>query len=253
MADLTFLGTGTSQGVPIIGCHCGVCRSRDPRDRRLRTSALLSVGGMHIVIDAGPDFRYQMLREGVEDLDAVLLTHPHRDHVGGLDDVRPFNYYQKRPMPVYGNAHTLEAVKRNIAYAFDEHPYPGAPQFELHEVETEPFEIGSVEILPIRVLHYKMPINAYRIGDLTYITDANRIEPESMEKIRGSRVLVVNALRKEPHLSHFSLSEALALIDEIRPETAYLTHISHNLGYAGISAELPANVRLAYDGLRIGF
>ena len=253
MSRLTFLGTGTSQGVPIIGCHCPVCQSSDNHDKRLRTSALVSTDQVQVVIDAGPDFRYQMLRAGVENVDAILLTHPHRDHVGGLDDVRPFNYYQKHPMPVYGNAITLKALRTTIPYAFAEHRYPGAPEFALYEVDDKPFRVGDLEILPFEVMHYKLPITAYRMGDLVYITDAKFISRTSVEKIKGCKTLVVNALRKEPHLSHFSLSDALALIEEVRPERAYLTHIGHTMGYAAVSAELPAGVAMAYDGLAIDF
>lgn len=253
MNYLTFLGTGTSQGVPIIGCHCPVCQSADFHDKRLRTSALVCTDQVQVVIDAGPDFRYQMLRAGVENVDAILLTHPHRDHVGGLDDVRPFNYYQKRPMPVYGNAITLKALRATIPYAFAEHRYPGAPEFALYEVDDKPFRVGDLEILPFEVMHYKLPVTAYRMGDLVYITDAKFISRSSVEKIKGCKTLVVNALRKEPHLSHFSLGDALALIEEVKPEKAYLTHVGHTMGYAAVSAELPAGVEMAYDGLRIGF
>lgn len=253
MNRLTFLGTGTSQGVPIIGCHCPVCTSSDPHNKRLRTSVLVSTPQASILIDAGPDFRYQMLRAGVENIDAILLTHQHRDHVGGLDDVRPFNYYQKRPMPVYGNPATLNSLHSTIPYAFAEHRYPGAPEFNLYPVRDFPFRIADLEIEPIEVMHYKLVINAYRMGNLTYITDAKFISRNSIEKIKGTRILVVNALRKEPHLSHFSLSDALQLIDEIRPEKAYLTHLGHTMDHAGISRELPPGVQLAYDGLCIGF
>lgn len=253
MNRLTFLGTGTSQGVPIIGCHCPVCTSSDPHNKRLRTSVLVSTPQASILIDAGPDFRYQMLRAGVENIDAILLTHQHRDHVGGLDDVRPFNYYQKRPMPVYGNPATLNSLHSTIPYAFAEHRYPGAPEFNLYPVQDFPFRIADLEIEPIEVMHYKLVINAYRMGNLTYITDAKFISRNSIEKIKGTRILVVNALRKEPHLSHFSLSDALQLIDEIRPEKAYLTHLGHTMDHAGISRELPPGVQLAYDGLCIGF
>lgn len=253
MNSLEFLGTGTSQGVPIIGCHCPVCQSTDFHDKRLRTSALVSTPGLRFVIDAGPDFRYQMLRAGVEDIDAILLTHPHRDHVGGLDDVRPFNYYQKRPMPVYGNAITLKALRTTIPYAFAEHRYPGAPEFSLYEVDDKPFRLGDLEIQPFEVLHYKLPITAYRIGPLVYVTDAKFVSRTAIEIMKGCKILVVNALRKEPHLSHFSLDEALALIGVVKPEQAYLTHLGHTLGYAEISAELPEHVHLAYDGLKIEF
>ncbi len=253
MNRLVFLGTGTSQGVPIIGCRCPVCTSSDSRNKRLRTSAWVSGEGTDIIIDAGPDFRYQMLRAGVENIDAILLTHQHRDHVGGLDDVRPFNYYQKRPMPVYANPATLQSLRATIPYAFAEHRYPGAPEFALYPVQDKPFRIGNLEIEPIEVLHYKLVVNAYRIGSLTYITDAKFVSRHSIERMKGSETLIVNALRKEPHLSHFCLQEALALIEEIGPERAFLTHIGHTLDYAGTSRLLPPNVQLAYDGLCIDF
>ncbi len=248
---VTFLGTGTSLGIPVIGCGCEVCRSDDPRDKRLRTSAFIETEDHKIIIDTGPDFRYQMLRAGITRLDAVLITHPHRDHLAGLDDVRTFNYLQKMPMPVYGNDLSIEEIKCQYHYVFD-NDYPGVPQFDIHIIENKPFEIDGLRITPIEVMHYTMRVFGFRVTDFTYITDANNISDEEMEKIYGSRVLVLNALQKGSHVSHFTLEQALEVIEKVKPEKAYLTHISHRLGlYGEISKELPENVALAYDGLTL--
>lgn len=247
---VTFLGTGTSQGVPVIGCDCAVCRSLDFRDKRLRSSVHLQVGGLSLVIDTGPDFRQQMLRANVLHLDAVLFTHEHKDHTAGLDDVRPFNFKQGKDMPLYARPHVIEQLKREFAYAFAEHKYPGVPQLKVHPIDHAPFFIEGVKIIPVEVMHYKLPVLGYRIGSFAYITDANYIAPEEKEKLRGLDVLVLNALRRKEHISHFTLEEALALIEELQPCRAYLTHISHQLGlHREVEAELPARVRLAYDGL----
>lgn len=250
--QLTFLGTGTSQGVPVIGCHCAVCTSTDPRDKRTRTSVLVRTGGTTLLIDAGPDLRQQMLREEVEDLDAVLLTHEHMDHISGMDDLRAFSFAHEPPrdIPIYGDVRTLEAVRRVYAYAFSAKQYPGVPRYELHAVGEEPFTVGEAHIRPVTVMHLALPVLAYRIGDLAYITDGKTIAPEEKEKLKGARVLVVNALRVKPHISHFNLEEALALVDELAPERAYFIHISHLMGLHA-SVVLPDRVQLAYDGLSV--
>ena len=249
---LTFLGTGTSQGIPIIACKCPVCLSSDKRDKRLRTSVFIELDGQNIVIDSGPDFRYQMLRAQVEKLDAILFTHEHKDHTAGLDDVRAFNWVNKKAVDIYAEERVQASLKQEFAYVFAEFRYPGIPQLNLWTVENKAFNINGTEVIPIRAKHFRLPVYGYRIEDLAYITDANYISKEEKEKMQGLKVLVVNALRKEKHLSHFTLSEALALIEELQPEVAYLTHFSHQLGFhEEISKELPENVFMAYDGLQI--
>jgi phosphoribosyl 1,2-cyclic phosphate phosphodiesterase len=219
-------------------------------DRRLRSSVMVETEGMRIVIDTGPDFRYQMLRAGIRNLDAILFTHPHKDHIAGLDDVRAFNFFSGRPMTLYANALTEEALRREYHYAFGEKRYPGVPELDLNSIGTEPFQIGSMSVIPIPVWHLNMPVLGFRIGDFTYITDANRIEPESLDLIRGSRVVVLNALRKTPHISHFTLDEAVSLVQELDIPQAWFTHISHQLGtHASVSPALPEGIALAYDGL----
>lgn len=247
---LTFLGTGTSQGVPVIACPCPVCQSDQEKDKRLRASVYVEVDGVNILIDAGPDFRQQMLRASVKHLDGILLTHEHKDHIGGLDDVRAFNFVNRRPMDIYAEERVQDALKQEYAYVFAENRYPGVPEMNLFNVDGYPFEINGVKIIPIRCFHYKMPIYGYRIGDLTYITDANFISEEEKEKIVGSKYIVINALRKQKHISHFTLGEALKLIEEFSPRKAFITHVSHQMGFhADIQAELPRNVAIAYDGL----
>ncbi len=247
---LTFLGTGTSQGVPVIACPCPVCQSDQEKDKRLRASVYVEVNGVNILIDAGPDFRQQMLRASVKHLDGILLTHEHKDHIGGLDDVRAFNFVNRRPMDIYAEERVQDALKQEYAYVFAENRYPGVPEMNLFNVDGYPFEINGVKIIPIRCFHYKMPIYGYRIGDLTYITDANFISEEEKEKIVGSKYIVINALRKQKHISHFTLGEALKLIEEFSPRKAFITHVSHQMGFhADIQAELPRNVSIAYDGL----
>jgi phosphoribosyl 1,2-cyclic phosphate phosphodiesterase len=249
---LTFLGTGTSTGVPVIACNCDVCQSPDVKDKRFRTAAMLSVGETNIVIDCGPDFRIQMLRHKVDNMDAVLFTHAHRDHIAGLDDIRAFNYILNKTIDVYGSAETLASVKEQFPYIFVPGRYFGVPQLTMNSIDENPFRIGNIEFRPILVMHQEMKVFGYRIQDFTYITDANYIAPEQLEKVKGSKILVLNALRNSRHVSHFSLSEALGIIDIIKPERAYLTHISHFLGKHDIVEDkLPPNVHLAYDGLQI--
>lgn len=249
---ITFLGTGTSSGVPMIGCSCEVCTSSDTKDKRLRSSILVESETTAIVIDTTPDFRYQMLRAGVKKLDAVLFTHPHKDHIAGLDDVRAFNYFQQKPMELYANSLTEEAIKREFAYAFSDKKYPGIPNLNLNTIDEKPFMIGNIPVMPILVWHLKMPVLGFRFGGFTYITDANRIDDEEKEKIKGSDAMVLNALRKESHISHFTLNEAVALVQELCIPQAYFTHISHQLGkHKDVNAELPHGIKLAYDGQQL--
>lgn len=247
---VTLTGTGTSQGVPLIGCHCNVCSSGDPRDRRLRTSALIQSCNRNIVIDAGPDFRQQMLSNRVDTLRAILLTHEHVDHIFGLDDIRSYNWLQNHPTDIYAEKRVEEAIRRIFHYVFARDKYPGIPQMELHIIGEETFHIDDIPITPIRAYHHKLPVLGYRIGGMSYLTDVNHVPDEEMEKMTGTKVLVVNALRRERHLSHFSLGEALTLAEALKPEQTYLTHISHAMGlYSEVSGELPPGVALAYDGL----
>jgi len=247
---VTFLGTGTSQGIPVIGCGCVVCQSADSRDKRLRVSVLIETNDKTIVIDSGPDFRYQMLRAGVKDLDAILFTHEHKDHVAGLDDIRPFNYLLHKKIEIYATPRVQEALKREFSYIFEDTKYHGLPQINMHTVAEEPFAIGESTIIPIDVMHHRLPVKGYRIGDFTYITDAKTIAESSMEKIKGSKFLVINALQKEDHVSHFTLAEAIEFADRAGAEVTYFTHMSHNLGlHAAVEKELPPHIRLAYDGL----
>lgn len=242
------LGTGTSQGIPIIGCHCPVCTSTDERDHRLRTSALVEVDGVNILIDAGPDLRQQLLRCGVTRLDALLLTHEHKDHTGGIDDVRPINFLMKTPLNIYGQPRVMKAVRNDYSYAFGPDQYPGVPQLVLNPLQPEPFEVKGVEVIPVKVRHMTLPIFGYRIRNFGYITDASFISETEKKKLYGVKVLVINALRRERHYSHFNLEQALAIIEEIKPERAYLTHVSHRLGkYVDVSQELPQNVFLGID------
>jgi phosphoribosyl 1,2-cyclic phosphate phosphodiesterase len=250
---ITFLGSGTSSGVPMIACSCEVCSSTDKKDKRLRSSILIESPTTTIVIDTTPDFRYQMLRINAKKLDAVLFTHPHKDHTAGLDDVRAFNFFQNKVMPLYGNSLTLDAVMRDFAYAFADKKYPGIPQLELNEITLDSFMIGDIPIIPIQVWHLKMPVYGFRFGDFTYITDANKIDEPEKEKIKGSKILVLNALRKEKHISHYNLEEAIALVQELQIPEVYFTHISHQLGrHEEIEKALPQGIHLGYDGLKLG-
>ncbi len=249
---ITFLGTGTSQGVPVIGCTCEVCRSVDFRDNRLRTSILINVDDQNIVVDTGPDFRQQMLRERVSTLDAVVYTHQHKDHTAGMDDVRCFNFLQKEEIPVYARRDVLDQLRKEYEYVFVEHKYPGIPKVRVHEISTEPFTISSTLLTPIEVMHHKLSVYGYRIEDFTYITDASFISEKEKDKIKGSKALVLNALRKTTHISHFSLEEAIEVAKDLEVETTYITHISHALGkHQDVSNELPDGIKLAYDGLKI--
>ena len=249
---ITFLGTGTSQGVPVIGCDCDVCSSVDFQDKRLRSSIHVEWKGVSIVVDTGPDFRQQMLSNRIKRLDAILFTHEHKDHTAGLDDIRSFNFLQKMDMPIYARQPVIDQLKREFSYIFAESKYPGIPLVELHLIQNNSFEVNGLEIIPIEVMHHKMSVLGFRFGDFTYITDANSISKLEMEKIRGSKVLVLNALQHEPHISHFTLNEALEVINELNPEKAYLTHISHRLGkHRDLRHKLPTNVELAWDGLQL--
>lgn len=246
------MGTGTSSGVPMIACDCQVCSSPDKKDKRLRSSILVQSAATTLVVDTGPDFRYQMLRAKVKNLDAVLFTHPHKDHLAGLDDVRAFNYLLQRPIDVYADSLTEEAVRRDFYYAFTDTKYPGIPELNMHTINMEPFVVGDIPVIPVQVWHMRMPVLGFRFGDFTYITDANRIDAAEREKIKGSQVLVLNALRREKHISHFTLDEAVEVIRELGIPQAYLTHISHQLGlHAEVEASLPAGIHLAYDGLQL--
>jgi phosphoribosyl 1,2-cyclic phosphate phosphodiesterase len=249
---ITFLGTGTSQGVPVIACDCEVCTSADPRDNRLRSAILIEGKGKVIVIDSGPDFRYQMLRAKVKHLDAIVFTHEHKDHIAGLDDIRAFNYKQKGPIEVYADFRVQAALKREFYYIFEEFKYPGIPQLNLHTIGLQPFNIGDINFTSIEVMHYKLPVLGFRINDFTYITDAKTISETEREKIKGSKTLVINALQRQNHISHFTLDEAVAFAEEMGAEKTYFTHISHRLGkYEDVMSELPPNIELAYDGLKL--
>jgi phosphoribosyl 1,2-cyclic phosphate phosphodiesterase len=249
---ITFLGTGTSQGVPVIACDCATCISEDPRDKRLRTSLLLENEEVTLLFDAGPDFRQQMLRENVKKLDAILLTHEHKDHIAGMDDVRAFNYKSQDAIDIYGEERVLKAIRQEFSYVFAEYHYPGIPKMRLNSINDYGFSIKGVAVTPVRVRHMNLEIYGFRIGNFAYITDANYIPAESKEKLIGVKYLVINALRKEKHISHFSLREAIDFIKEISPKKAFLTHISHQMGLMkDVEKELPAGIVLAYDGLSL--
>jgi len=249
--EVIFLGTGTSGGVPIVGCQCAVCKSENPKDKRLRSSVLVKVNDKTLVIDCSPDFRQQMLRENIAKIDGIIFTHSHKDHTGGLDEIRGYNYVLQKAIPLYMNEETLAVIKKQYDYIFSVSDYPGIPQVDIKVIDKA-FEIDDLTIQPIEVLHYHMRVFAYRIKDFTYITDANFISKQEMEKIAGSKVVVINALRKQTHISHFNLKQAIEVIQELNPEKAYLTHISHQLGfYDEVKKELPTGIELAYDGLKL--
>lgn len=249
---VTFLGTGTSQGVPVIGCSCPICTSLDFRNKRFRTSVHIEVEGFSLVIDTGPDFRMQMLRAGIKKLDAVLFTHEHKDHTAGLDDIRPFNFLQQKDMPVFGRRNVLDQIRQEFSYIFSDKKYPGVPQVDCVEIDENPFHFNGITITPIPVLHYKLPVLGFRIGDFSYITDANFISDESLKLLEGTEILVLNALQKESHISHFTVEEAILEARKIGAKQTYFTHISHRLGlHDEVDGELPEGISLAYDGLEL--
>ncbi len=249
------LGSGTSQGVPVIACECNVCISTDFKDDRTRSSILIQVGEENYVIDTGPDFRYQMLREKVKSLRGVIFTHEHKDHVAGMDDIRAFNHIESRPMEVYCSDRVEEALRREFHYVFSDERYPGIPKVELYRIDDEPIELkNNLTLIPVNVMHYKMPVKGFRFGDFAYITDAKKIDDNEVKKVIGVKTLVINALHRSEHLSHFNLEQALDFINLVNPENAYLTHISHLFGrHQEVELELPDNVLLAYDGLTLEF
>lgn len=249
---VTFLGTGTSQGVPVIGCRCDVCTSLDYRDKRLRTSIHIQADQQSFVVDTGPDFRQQMLREQVARLDAVIFTHAHRDHTAGLDDVRAYNFMQQMDMPVYGTTETLEQLRTEYAYAFAKETYPGLPRLTLNYIDSNAFKVNGVEITPLPVLHLKLPVFGYRIGNFSYITDANYISEATYQRLEGTTVLVLNALQLDSHISHFNLAQAIKIAEKVNARQTWFTHISHRMGlHSAVDNGLPDRISLAYDGLQI--
>ncbi len=252
--QLTFLGTGTSQGVPVIGCLCPICQSNNPKDARLRSSVMLEWEDFRFVIDTGPDFRQQMLREKIRTLNGVVFTHEHKDHVAGLDDIRAFNFMTQQSMPIYCTQAVEEALRREFSYAFYNKSYPGVPQMELNNITERPFQLGNQTWIPLPVMHAKMPVLGFRIGQLSYITDANFISEETKEKIKGSDILILNALRLEQHISHFTLEQAIEMAHQLEIPQVYFTHISHQLGFHDeVSKTLPHHMHLAFDGLKLQF
>jgi phosphoribosyl 1,2-cyclic phosphate phosphodiesterase len=251
--EITLLGTGTSQGIPVIGCPCKVCSSSDPRDKRLRTAAFIQADDYGFAVDLGPDFRAQMINNKLSNVHAVLLTHEHNDHISGLDDIRPINFRYNRNIPIYGSSRTLGEINRRFDYAFDkEYHYPGKPHVTGIAIDDEPFIVNGISITPIPVDHGDMPIYGFRIGNLAYITDAKFIPPDSKALLQNLEVLVLNALRFEPHNTHLNIEEAIALVSELKPGKCFLTHISHDTGlHAEVDTMLPAGIKLGFDGLRI--
>lgn len=250
--QITLLGTGTSQGVPVITCNCHVCRSSNSKDKRLRSSVMVEVDNQTIIIDTGPDFRQQMLRENVEKVDAILFTHHHKDHTAGMDDIRAFNHKWKKDMQVYCTKETKKALKREFSYVFSDIKYPGVPRVIINNIKDQPFKINSIKITPIKALHYKMDVLGFRIRDFVYLTDVSFIENREIDKMRDADLIILDALRKKEHISHFNLDQALALLKELKPKKALLTHISHYMGlHEEVNKELPDNIKLSYDGQKI--
>ena len=249
---LIFLGTGTSQGIPMIGCGCEVCKSQDPRDKRLRASVLVEHEGLRVLVDAGPDFRYQMLRAGVSSLDAILLTHNHKDHTGGLDDIRAFNYHEKRATQIYCEKYVEESLRKEYSYAFEEIKYPGAPEWDVHIIDENPFTIKGVEITPIRGRHFKLPVLGYRFGNIAYCTDMNHIPEEEYSKLQGLDHFIINCVRRGRHISHYSLEQAIEVAEKVGAKHSWLTHLSHQLPcHEELTKELPEGILPAFDGLVI--
>lgn len=249
MLKVTILGSGTSQGVPVIGCPCEVCQSNDPRDQRLRSSIMVEQLSTRIIVDAGPDFRQQMLRAKVRTVDAILITHTHKDHIAGLDDVRSFNYLMRSPMKVYACARDQEAIRQEFSYAFSDNPYPGVPEFDMQLLTEQPFKIGDIKIEPIKVMHHKLPVFGFRFSRLAYLTDVSFIPEDAFSKLEGLEVLIIDALRKEKHISHYSLPEAIEVARRIGASETWFTHVSHLMGkYAEVQHVLPPGMHLAFDG-----
>ena len=254
MTRLTFLGTGTSQGVPMIGCNCEVCRSTDPKDKRLRASVFVEHQGLRILVDAGPDFRQQMLREGISSVDAILLTHNHKDHVGGLDDIRAFNYHEKKATQIYCEKYVEDSLRMEYSYAFAEKKYPGAPEWNVNIIDENPFCINGVEIIPIRGMHYRLPVLGYRFGDIAYCTDMNLIEEKEFSKLQGLEHFIINCVKRGKHISHYSLEEAIEVAEKVGARHTWITHLSHQLPrHQVLTEELPENIAPAYDGLKLIF
>ena len=254
MTKLTFLGTGTSQGVPMIGCGCEVCRSTDPKDKRLRASVFVEHQGLRILVDAGPDFRQQMLREGISSVDAILLTHNHKDHVGGLDDIRAFNYHEKKATQIYCEKYVEDSLRMEYSYAFAEKKYPGAPEWNVNIIDENPFCINGVEFIPIRGMHYRLPVLGYRFGDIAYCTDMNLIEEKEFSKLQGLEHFIINCVKRGKHISHYSLEEAIEVAEKVGARHTWITHLSHQLPrHQALTEELPENIAPAYDGLKLTF